>query len=49
MKHFDKKRYKELNNYNIRTKIDDSEHSCLINLINIAILKAKNRYLRVKI
>jgi len=49
MKHFDKKRYRELNNYNIRTKIDDSEHNCLINLIHFAVLKAKNRYLSVEI
>ncbi len=49
MKYFDKKKYRELNNYNIKTKIDNSEHICLINLINTAILKAKNRYLGVEI
>ena len=49
IKYFDKKKYKKMNYYNIKTIIDDSEHNCLINLINIAILKAKNRYLRVEI
>lgn len=49
IKYFDTKKYKKINNYNIRTIIDDSEHKCLINLINIAILKAKNRYLSVEI